>query len=183
MFSLVINSKLDKNVAIKRMTVFRNSSISEYSYIANNCTINNCNIGKFCSIAPFVKIGFGSHPTTQLSTSPVFYSNKNPIGVCFNSYNYTEEFKHVEIGNDVWIGTGVIILDGVKVGNGAIIGAGAVVTKDIPDYAIAVGVPAKVIKYRFKEEIVRLLSDEQWWNKNIDDYVSNFINLTEATVR
>lgn len=54
----------------------------------------------------------------------------------------------VVIGDDVWIGTRVIILPGVKIGNGVIIAAGAVVTKDIPDYAVAGGVPAKVIKYR-----------------------------------
>jgi len=52
------------------------------------------------------------------------------------------------ISNDVWIGTRAIIMPGVKIGTGAIIGAGAVVTKDVPDYAIVGGVPAKVLKYR-----------------------------------
>jgi acetyltransferase-like isoleucine patch superfamily enzyme len=61
-----------------------------------------------------------------------------------------EEIHRVEIGNDVWIGTKVIIMGGVKIGDGAIIGAGSIVTKDIPDSAIAVGVPAKVIKNRFE---------------------------------
>lgn len=56
--------------------------------------------------------------------------------------------KQVEIGNDVWIGTRTVIMPGVKIGNGVIIGANAVVTKDVPDYAIVGGVPAKVIKYR-----------------------------------
>ena len=54
----------------------------------------------------------------------------------------------VTIGNDVWIGMRSIIMPGVKIGNGAVIGAGAVVTKDVPDYAIVGGVPAKIIKYR-----------------------------------
>ena len=54
----------------------------------------------------------------------------------------------VMIGNDVWIGTRSIILPGVKIGNGVLIGAGAVVTKDVPDYAIVGGVPAKIIRYR-----------------------------------
>ena len=54
----------------------------------------------------------------------------------------------VTIGNDVWIGMRSIIMPGVKIGNGAVIGAGAIVTKDVPDYAIVGGVPAKVIKYR-----------------------------------
>ena len=54
----------------------------------------------------------------------------------------------IEIGSDVWIGAGVKILKGVKIGDGAVIGAGSVVTKNIPPYAVAVGVPAKVIKYR-----------------------------------
>lgn len=59
-----------------------------------------------------------------------------------------EAAKPVEIGNDVWIGARVIILPGVKVGNHSIIGAGAVVTKNVPDYSIVVGVPAKIIKRR-----------------------------------
>lgn len=54
----------------------------------------------------------------------------------------------VVIGNDVWIGRRVMIMPGVKIGNGCIIGAGAVVTKDIPDYSVAAGVPAKVVKIR-----------------------------------
>lgn len=56
--------------------------------------------------------------------------------------------KEVIIGNDVWIGMRSIIMPGVTIGNGAVIGAGAVVTKDVPDYAIVGGVPAKVIRYR-----------------------------------
>ena len=54
----------------------------------------------------------------------------------------------VVIGNDVWIGMRVIIMPGVKIGNGVVIGAGAVVTKDVPDFAIVGGVPAKIIRYR-----------------------------------
>jgi len=56
--------------------------------------------------------------------------------------------SEVIIGNDVWIGMRVIIMPGVKVGNGVVIGAGAVVTKDVPDYAIVGGVPARIIKFR-----------------------------------
>lgn len=56
------------------------------------------------------------------------------------------------IGNDVWIGHGAIIMGGVKIGDGAIVAAGTVVTKDVPRCAIVGGNPAKVIKYRFKEQ-------------------------------
>ena len=56
--------------------------------------------------------------------------------------------SEVIIGNDVWIGMRVIIMPGIKVGNGVVIGAGAVVTKDVPDYAVVGGVPARIIKFR-----------------------------------
>lgn len=68
------------------------------------------------------------------------------------------------IGNDVFIGANVTVLDGAKIADGAVIGAGAVVVNDIPPYAIAVGVPAKVIKYRFDESTIKALLEKQWWN-------------------
>lgn len=70
----------------------------------------------------------------------------------------------VTIGNDVWIGAGTIILPNIKIGNGVIIAAGAVVTKDIPDYAMVGGVPAKVIKYRFNPQEIEILNKVKWWN-------------------
>jgi virginiamycin A acetyltransferase len=68
------------------------------------------------------------------------------------------------IGNDVWIGNNVILLSGIKIGNGAVIGAGAVVSKDIPPYAVAVGNPIRIIKYRFSEEQIEKLQRIKWWN-------------------
>jgi len=70
----------------------------------------------------------------------------------------------ISIGSDVWIGSNVIILSGVTIGDGAVIGAGAVVTKDIPPYAVAAGVPAKVIKSRFSDEDITLLLSARWWD-------------------
>lgn len=76
--------------------------------------------------------------------------------------------KPCYIGNDVWIGRGVMIKNGIKIGNGAIIGAGAVVTKDVPDYAIVGGVPAKIIRYRFDENTIKLLLESKWWDYPFD---------------
>ncbi|WP_188113311.1 CatB-related O-acetyltransferase [Nocardioides humilatus] len=70
----------------------------------------------------------------------------------------------VTIGAGCWIADNVVILEGVTIGNGVIVGAGAVVTKSIPDYAIAIGTPAKVVKYRYPEEVIELIKDIDWWN-------------------
>ena len=72
--------------------------------------------------------------------------------------------KPCEIGNDVWIGDNVFIKSGVKIGDGAVVGAGAVVTKDVPPYAVVVGVPARVIKYRFDEKTIAELLELKWWD-------------------
>jgi serine acetyltransferase len=76
----------------------------------------------------------------------------------------TQFREEVVIGNDVWVGAGAVILPGIKIGHGAIIGAGAVVTKDVPDYAIVTGVPAKILRYRFDEAIIDRLLKLQWWS-------------------
>ena len=74
----------------------------------------------------------------------------------------------ITIGNDVWIGGHSTVLPGVTIGDGAIIGAGAVVSKDIPPYAIAVGCPIRIIKYRFDEETIQQFLDLKWWDKGED---------------
>lgn len=138
--------------------------IGDYSYVAKNSNISHCTIGKFCSIGPNFCCGLGIHPTNGISTAPMFYSTAKQNGTTICEKNKVEEAKQAVIGNDVFIGANVTVLDGVKIADGAVIGAGAVVTKDIPPYAVAVGVPAKVVKYRFDEATVKALLEKQWWN-------------------
>ncbi|MCB4807310.1 CatB-related O-acetyltransferase [Tamlana sp. 62-3] len=141
-----------------------NSIIDDYSYVNLFAKVNNTTIGKYCSISINFKSGLGIHPSNFISTSPIFYSKKNALNKTFSETDNFTEFKPVTIKNDVWIGADVIILDGVTIGNGAIIGAKSVVTKDVPDYAIVGGVPAKIIKYRFSDEMIKELKRLKWWN-------------------
>ena len=129
-----------------------------YSSVVKPCHFipENNTIGRYVSIGPNVYIAPGQHPTDCVSTSSAFYDKIRDKVSAING--------SVEIGHDVWIGCNVTIQNNVKIGTGAVIGSGAVVTKDIPPYAIAVGVPAKVIKYRFSPEIIEELLASKWWN-------------------
>jgi acetyltransferase-like isoleucine patch superfamily enzyme len=131
-------------------------------------------VGKFCSIGPNLICGRGVHPTTGISTSPMFYSTRKQNGMTLSVEDKIEERKNISIGNDVFIGMNVSILDGVTIGDGAVIGAGAVVSKDIPPYAIAVGSPIKIIKYRFDEESIDKLLKIKWW-----DWADDKLNIVE----
>ncbi len=142
--------------------------LGDLSYIADNACISRARIGKFCSIGPNVKIGFGTHPAnTFVSTHPVFFSTLKQAQVTFADREYFKEYAVTEIGNDVWIGADALLIDGVKIGDGAIVAAGAVVAKDIPPYAIVGGVPAKLIKYRFEENQIERLLILKWWDRDL----------------
>lgn len=142
--------------------------VGAYSYVAKNSNITNCTIGKFCSIGSNFCCGLGIHPTDAITTSPMFYSLSKVNGASLVEKNKVEESKHTAIGNDVFIGANVTVLDGVTIGDGAVIGAGAVVTKDIPPYAIAVGCPIRIIKYRMTEKQIAAMQRIQWWNWDDD---------------
>ncbi|KIQ18727.1 chloramphenicol acetyltransferase [Flavobacterium sp. MEB061] len=158
------NSILDKNVKLYTPYKLVNSNVGEYTYIAENVILNNTTIGKFCSIGPNLLSGWGIHPTNGLSTHPMFYSTQKQNGITLSEVDKIEETKNITIGNDVFIGMNVTILDGVKIGDGAVIGAGALVSKDIPAYAIAVGNPIRIIKYRFDDAKIDQLLKIKWWD-------------------
>ncbi len=155
--------------------VVKDSKIGDMTFIAENTQIARTKIGKFCSIGPSCRIGLGNHPSkTFVSTHPAFYSNGAQFLMTFSDDCYFDEFSQIEIGNDVWIGANVTMIGDIKIGNGAIIAAGAVVTKDVPDYAIVGGVPAKIIRYRFGPNEITHLLKIQWWNLDFNWLRSNF---------
>ncbi|MBS1525958.1 MAG: CatB-related O-acetyltransferase [Bacteroidetes bacterium] len=158
------DSRVDKDTKINAPAKLVDVSVGKGTYIAFNATITNTSIGKFCSIGPNLLCGWGVHPLNGISTSPVFYSTKKQAGFTLSKTDKIEERKPIKIGNDVFIGANVVILDGVEIGDGAVIGAGAVVNKDIPPYAVAVGVPIQVIRYRFDENIITKLQNKRWWD-------------------
>ena len=124
-------------------------------------------IGAFTSIGMDVKVSPGVHPLKFLSTHPLFYLEEYKY-MPKEQYLRCKDFdclkEGVHIGNDVWIGTNVTILDGINIGDGAVVGGGAVVTKDVPPYAIVAGCPAKIIRYRFSEDIIQQLLELKWWD-------------------
>lgn len=176
------SSHIGENVKTYSPYNISNSTIGDFSYVAQNSIISNTTIGKYCSIGPNFLCGWGIHPTNGISTSPMFYSTRKQNGVSLVMKDKVIERKHISIGNDVFIGANVTILDGISIGDGAVIGAGSVVSKDIPPYAIAAGTPIKIIRRRFPDETIESMLRIRWWDMDIDklaDVEKMFFNIDD----
>ena len=141
------------------------SSLGDYSYTSENCQIIYSEIQKFVNIASYVRLNPVQHPMTWVSQHHMMY-RKEMYGFGENDEDFFDwrREKRVVVGHDSWIGHNVTVMGGVTIGIGAVIGSGAIVTKDIPPYAIAVGNPAKVIRYRFEPPIIEALLNIAWWD-------------------
>jgi acetyltransferase-like isoleucine patch superfamily enzyme len=144
-------------------------TIGDYTYFDQNISLAVFNpderieIGKFCSLAKDVAIfGGGNHIMTRVTTFPFKWLSAKASPE--DHYADTTTKGATIIGHDVWVGYGATILPGVKIGDGAVVGAKAVVAKDVPAYAIVVGNPAQVVRYRFKPETIERLLDLAWWD-------------------
>jgi acetyltransferase-like isoleucine patch superfamily enzyme len=156
------------------------TKVGKYSYgslCCNHCLIEE--VGAFTSIAAGCSV-LPNHPMKELSTHPFMYMGSENFFLNTLPYDGYKDFvwyfpgvspaakvpkiKRITIGNDVWIGENVLITNSANIGNGAIVGAGAIVTKDVPDYAIVVGNPARILRYRYKAEEIEALNRIAWWD-------------------
>lgn len=162
-FKAVKNSIIHKNSKIEAGSEIVNSIMDKHSYCGYFCEIFNAEIGSYCSIGNNVVIGGAMHPIDWVSTSPVFYFGRDSIKAKF-SLHKRENAKKTIIGNDVWIGERAMIKQGVIIGTGSVIGMGSVVTKNVKPYSIVAGCPAKEIRMRFDDKIIRELLKIRWWD-------------------
>lgn len=171
------NTTFEKTSALRKGSICINSHIGKYSSVGSYSKLINTTIGNYTVIARESRIGLGPHPLNLLTPHSIFYKN-NPWGFhpeWVAPINFIEN-KPIIIGSDVWVGSRAIIMDGIKIGNGAIIAAGSVVTKDVPPFAIVGGAPAKLIRYRFPNEVIKRLQEIEWWNLS-DDKIFRVLDL------
>lgn len=170
------------SVLFRNMTLHK-SLVGSYTYIQENTAVYCADIGPFCSIARNVTIGLFTHPTHMISSSPVFYDNTQPLPRFFvNEVLFQEDMPRTVIEADVWIGEGAKLRAGVRIGVGSVIGAGSIVTRDIPPYTIAAGVPCCPIRRRFDDQICKRLQDSTWWEMSEKELLefSNLFSDPEA---
>lgn len=175
-------SRLGAYTEVGARTTLSEVEFGDYSYVVQDSQIIYATIGKFCSIASHTRINPGNHPLERVALSHFTYrAGAYGLGEDEDGFFDWRRGHRVTLGDDVWLGHGVIVLPGVEIGTGAAVGAGAVVTKPIPPFAVAVGNPARVIRYRFPSEIREALLRIAWWDwphGKLSEHLAEFRTLS-----
>ena len=180
--------------SIKWMHIHYGLSIGAFSYAVRGFYFN-VEIGRYTSIGEDVQIGRGDHPTSWVSTSPAFYTyplfrvgDDFEQSAFYKTYRpkvpagkFATKLKKTSIGNDVYIGHGAFIRPGITIGDGAVVGAHAVVVKDVPPYAVVVGNPAVVKKFRFSDNLIEKFQALEWWRFAPWDLITSVDMTTPET--
>lgn len=131
-------------------------NIGKHNYIARRNSLYKVTVGNYCCFGPDIHIGGMQHSYWWYSMSPILSDEcKSP--------------DRTIIGNDVWLGAGCIIKQGVKIGDGAVVGANSFVNKDVEPFSIVVGSPAKLLRYRFGEDVCEAVVKSGYWDKKPEE--------------
>jgi virginiamycin A acetyltransferase len=191
----------DKSVSFDPLSESIDSDFEGFNSLGMFTTINRCRLGKYCNlgvssyasdaiIGPYsligsrVSVGGFNHPTNHLAIGAFqwgqgldSWGKDVHVSEMFNQVLKPKNFPTF-LGADCWVGNNAVILQGVKLGVGVIVGAGSVVTKDLPSYSIAVGNPARIIKYRFDDPTIQELLQSSWWELPVEELASlSFTNV------
>ncbi len=144
-------------------------TFGDYAYAVNDAGLIYADIGRFANLAAFTRINPGQHPMHRASQHHFQYrSERYGLGADDPTFFDWRRESRVSLGPDTWIGHGAVVMGGVRVGLGAVVGAGAVVTRDVPDYTVVAGVPARPIRARFPEPVQAALKRIGWWEWSHD---------------
>lgn len=133
-------------------------------------------VGRYCSIAPGVKVMGPGHPVDRVSTHPFTYAaqfgqlSSDHFGQPANVAPHRTAGGPITLGHDVWIGEGALLKGGITIGTGAVVAARAVVTKDVAPYTLVGGQPARLIRERFSPHLQERLLRQAWWRFNYADF-------------
>ncbi|MDR0755633.1 MAG: CatB-related O-acetyltransferase [Puniceicoccales bacterium] len=159
----------NKNICVGDFTYFADVDFEKHVTHHYDFYGDKLIVGKFCQIGKGVEfiMNGANHQMNAVSTFPfyIFQGWNQPVP----ALERMPLKGDTEVGNDVWIGQNVTILPGVHIGNGAIVGANSVVASDVEHYAIVVGNPARLVKKRFDEALVRILLQLKWWDMPVDE--------------
>jgi phosphonate metabolism protein (transferase hexapeptide repeat family) len=166
--AIVKNSRMGAWTTVGQRCEVISSDLMDYSYLIRDADVFNAEVGKFANIASHVRINPVNHPMWRATLHHFTYRAKSHFmddeDDAADEVSNWRNSNRVILGPDVWIGHAAIVMPGVSVGTGAVIGAGSVVTKNVADYTIVAGNPARVIRRRVTEDVEAALKRIKWWD-------------------